>query len=195
MAKAIQKRTIETRTRLLTAAREIIDAGGYEAMRVEEVVLRAGTAKGTFFAHFHDKEALMEMIIGEQLDDHLDRLEAVPVPESPAGIASVMMPLCEFMTCERYVFDIILRYSGAAGIEEIGPIARNFGRQVDLFEYWLSQRPYRTDVPAALLADGIHGFMIHAMATRFCALHQAQTIEEQFIPYLQAWLMPASENR
>ena len=48
MAKAIQKRTLETRARLIGAAKDIIRENGFEAMRVEEVVLRAGTAKGTW---------------------------------------------------------------------------------------------------------------------------------------------------
>ncbi|MDA0341119.1 MAG: TetR family transcriptional regulator, partial [Proteobacteria bacterium] len=45
MARAIQKRTLETRARLIAAAEEIIAESGFEALRVEEVVLRAGTAK------------------------------------------------------------------------------------------------------------------------------------------------------
>ena len=106
MAKALQKRTLETRARLIAAAEAVIDESGYEAMRVEEVVLRAGTAKGTFFAHFKDKDALMELIIGARLDTYLDALETTPAPKTVEALTDALMPLCEFMTSERYVFDL-----------------------------------------------------------------------------------------
>ena len=190
MVKAIQKRTLETRARLVSAAKDIIHQNGYEAMRVEEVVLRAGTAKGTFFAHFTDKDALMDLIIGECIDEYLDELDTQPTPTSPEKLAEQLLPLCEFMTSERYVFDVILRYSGAAAKEEIGAIATTFGRQVEIVEKWLRSKPYRTDIPHELLAEGVHAFMLQAMALKFCALHNATSISDRLGPYLAAWLQP-----
>ena len=192
MARAVQKRTLETRARLIAAAEAVIDQAGFEALRVEEVVLRAGTAKGTFFAHFKDKDALMDMIIGARMDAMLDDLQDAPVPQTPVQIAQIMMPLLDFMTCERYVFDVILRYSGAAGIEEIGPIANTFGRQVELFTTWVQDGPFRKDISAELMAEGIQAFALQAMATKFCALHNAASVHDRLVPYLQAWLQPQS---
>jgi len=190
MAKAVQQRTLETRTRLVAAAEALIAQNGFEAMRVEEVVLRAGTAKGTFFAHFKDKDALMDRIIGARIETFLDKLESEPAPVSVEELTSALMPLCSFMTSERYVFDVILRYSGAAAVDEIGAIAMTFGRQVEIFEDWVSTTPFRQDIPADLQAEGIHAFMIQAMATDFCALHNAQSFRERLLPYLKAWLTP-----
>ena len=190
MSKPIQKRTLETRARLISAAEAVIAEAGFEAMRVEEVVLRAGTAKGTFFAHFKDKDALMDRIIGARLDAYLDELEASPVPDTVDQLADALMPICAFMTSERYIFDVILRYSGAAAIDEIGSIARTFGRQVELFESWVSKTSFRQDIPTDLQAEGIHAFMIQAMATNFCALHNARSFCERLAPYLRAWLRP-----
>lgn len=190
MARAIQKRTLETRARLIMAAEEIIDQAGYEALRVEEVVLRAGTAKGTFFAHFRDKDALMDLIIGRRIDQILDDLHNQPKPRSVEEIVQYLMPLCKFMTCERYVFDLILRYSGAAAVEEIGPIATTFGRQVEIFENWLTNTDFRHDISAELQAEGIQAFILQAMAVNFCALHNSQSIEDRLGPYLSAWLRP-----
>lgn len=190
MARTVQKRTLETRARLIAAAEEIIDEVGFAALRVEEVVSRAGTAKGTFFAHFKDKDALMDRIIGARIDAHLDEVDRMPVPRNVAAMAAALMPLCRFMTCERYVFDVILRYSGAAEIEEIGPIAATFGRQIDILTRWLSANPYRRDIAPDLAAEGVHAFMLQAMATAFCALHNARSLEERLVPYLEAWLQP-----
>ncbi|MEM9358942.1 MAG: TetR/AcrR family transcriptional regulator [Pseudomonadota bacterium] len=192
MARAVQKRTLETRARLVTAAEEIIGESGYEALRVEEVVLRAGTAKGTFFAHFKDKDALMDLILGARIDALLDDMQARPAPKSVQKLIDALMPVCEFMTCERYVFDVILRHSGAAAIEEIGPIAKTFGRQIEILVSWLNAGKFRHDVSAELQAEGVHAFMLQAMATKFCALHNANTIKDRLTPYLKAWLKPAA---
>lgn len=192
MARAVQKRTLETRARLVAATEEIIDQSGFEALRVEEVVLRAGTAKGTFFAHFKDKDALMDQILGARIDVFLDDLENRAAPKSVMKLTEALIPVCEFMTCERYVFDVILRHSGAAGVEEIGPIAMTFGRQIQILESWLSGGRFRQDIPAELQAEGVHAFMLQAMATKFCALHNANSIQDRLIPYLKAWLTPAS---
>ena len=190
MAKAIQKRTLETRARLIGAAKDIIRENGFEAMRVEEVVLRAGTAKGTFFSHFQDKDALMDLIIGEQIDDFLDQLQTKAAPQTVKQMTQMLLPICEFMTCERYVFDVILRYSGAAAQEQIGVIATTFGRQVDIFIEWLYRNPFRRDISQELQAEGIHAFMIQAMALKFCALHNSTAINDRLEPYLEAWLSP-----
>lgn len=192
MARATQKRTLETRARLTAAAEEIINAEGFEAMRVEEVVLRAGTAKGTFFAHFPDKDALMDIIIGMRMNEYLDKIDAQPAPETPSEMASALTPLCEFMTSERYVFDVILRYSGAASREEIGVIATAFHRQVELFEKWLSRTSFRPDISTDLVAEGIHAFMLQAMALKFCALHNSTAFTDRLGPYFEAWLNPKS---
>ena len=190
MARATQQRTLETRARLIAAAEEIIDANGFEAMRVEEVVLRAGTAKGTFFAHFPDKDALMDRIIGQRIDRYLDDMEAKPTPRTIESLTDLLIPLCEFMTRERYVFDVIIRYSGAAAIDEIGAIATTFGRMMEIWEKWLSMTPFRTDISPGLVAEGIHAFMLQAMALKFCALHNSNSIEDRLGPFLQAWLAP-----
>ena len=191
MARAIQKRTLETRARLVSAAEAIIAEAGFEALRVEQVVLKAGTAKGTFFAHFKDKDALMDQIIGERIDTFLDELASRPVPKSVPKLTEALVPVCEFMTCERYVFDVILRHSGAAAVEEIGPIAATFGRQIQILESWLAAARFRQDISADLQAEGVHAFMLQAMATKFCALHNANSIKDRLRPYLKAWLTPA----
>jgi AcrR family transcriptional regulator len=190
MARAQQKRTLETRSRLIAASEKIIEKRGFEELRVEEVVLLAGTAKGTFFAHFKDKDALMDLIIGGRIDQYMDKLEAQPAPNTVQELVEALMPLSDFMTSERYVFDLILRYSGAAAVEEIGPIAMTFDRQVKIYEHWLAKTKFRRDITPDLQADGVQAFMTQAMATKFCALHNAQSIRDRLMLYLNAWLTP-----
>ncbi len=192
MVKAVQQRTLKTRAKLLDAAQAVISESGYEAMRVEEVVLRAGVAKGTFFAHFKDKDALMDQLIGAEIDRYLDGIEALPAPKTISEMSEAMMPLITFMTCERYVFDVILRHSGAAANADIGPIAMTFGRHAEVVTKWLWDQPFRKDIPAELQAEGVQAFMVQAISLMFCSLHNSIAPHERLETYLTAWLMPAT---
>ena len=192
MARAPQKRTLETRATLISAAREIIAKSGYEAMRVEEVVLRAGVAKGTFFAHFGDKDGLMDILMGAEIDAILDRIEAAPAPQSVEEVAGALEPLLRFLASERYVFDLVLRYSGAAARDEVGPISKTFERQVMVIAGWLEKSAFRKDVDAVLLAEGVQAFAIQAVSLHFCALHSGRDLSDRLAEYLKAWLSPGA---
>ncbi|GAA6208334.1 hypothetical protein NBRC116601_16270 [Cognatishimia sp. WU-CL00825] len=193
MAKAVQQRTLKTRARLIAASETIVAEAGYEALRVEDVVARAGVAKGTFFAHFKDKDALMEQLIGAVLNGFLDEIENHPAPDSVTGLIEALSPILGFMTSERYVFDVILRHSGAAAKEEIGAIAQTFWRTGEVMGPWLARGPFRKDISATLLADGVGAFMIQAMALNFCALHNEEPLHNQLERYLTAWLLPTGQ--
>ena len=185
MNKPVQARTLKTRAKLIDAAQSVVATSGYEGLRVEEVVKRAGVAKGTFFAHFRDKDALMDQLLGAEMDRILDALEDGPIPQTPDQMARALDPLIRFMTSERYVFDVILRYSGAAGVTEIGPIAHTFERQFRLFAKWVADRD---DLSPELLAEGIQAFFLQAMSLQFCALHASSQAQARLTTYLQAWL-------
>ncbi len=190
MARAVQQRTLKTHAKLLAAATALSAEVGYEAVRVEEIVGRAGVAKGTFFSHFKDKDALMDQLIGAEIDRHLDLIETRPTPNTVAQMVDALMPLMDFMTCERYVFDVILRHSGAAASSEIGPIATTFGRHAEVIATWLTERPFRKDISPELQAEGVQAFSIQAVSLVFCALHGAVGPRERLETYLSAWLAP-----
>lgn len=186
----MQKRTLETRARLVAVATALVAENGYAGLRTEEVVQGAGVAKGTFFSHFKDKDALMDLLIGAGIDAHLDQLAAASPPETIEEMVALHQPLLGYMTQERYVFDVILRLSGAAAVAEIGAIATTFGRYLDLTTRWFETGRFRTDIPAELQADGLQAFLTQAMALHFCALHESQNMESRLTVYLRAWLRP-----
>lgn len=192
MQKTIQKRTLKTRAKLLEAAADVVQKNGYEALRVEEVVQAAGVAKGTLFAHFRDKDALMEILIGEILNACLDQAQSARPPNTVPELIAALEPVHSFMTSERYVFDLLIRYSGATAIAEIGPIAYCFERYFRVVMMWLEDADVRKDVSSELLAEGVQAFAIQAMSLRFCALHSATTFTDRLETYLNAWLTPAA---
>lgn len=193
MKKAVQQRTLETRSRLTSVADQLVAEKGFEALRIEETVQTAGVAKGTFFAHFKDKDELMDLLIGQRIEALLDRMATEPAPRDADQLAQRLMPLVELMSSERYVFDLIMRRSGAMALEEIGPIALSFGRLGELVGQWLAQGAlFRRDVPIEILVEGVEAFLMQTLALNFCALHKDKTMKARLLPYLRAWLAPVA---
>ena len=193
MRKAVQQRTLDTRARLTAVAHGLVTDKGFEALRIEEVVLGAGVAKGTFFAHFQDKDELMDLLIGERISTLLDRMAKGPAPRDVEQMARRLMPVVDLMASERYVFDVILRRSGAAALEEIGPIAMTFGRLEEIVGQWLAQGSFfRKDVPIDILVEGVEAFLAQTLALNFCALHRDKPMKDRLLPYLRAWLAPVA---
>jgi hypothetical protein len=85
---------------------------------------------------------------------------------------------------------LILSYSGAAALENIGQISTTFGRLDRIVATWIAQANFRKDVPAQLLSEGVTAFAIQSMALKYCALHQDQKMEARLLTYLEAWLIP-----
>ncbi len=194
MTKPVQQRTLKTRAKLIAAAEVLIAKEGYTALRVEDVVQKAGVAKGTFFAHFRDKDALMDRLIGAHIDRILDDWEKAPAPKTIPEVVAIMSPLLTFLTSERYVFDVVMRYSGATLIEDIGPIAMTIGRFDELMCGWMEVGEYRADVSPQLLSEGVQAFFFQAMALHFCALHSDIALTDRLQSYLSAWLIVKTES-
>jgi AcrR family transcriptional regulator len=69
-----------TRERLLAAARELIDEGGYGSTSVVAIAERAGVASGTLYRHFASKEELFVEVFRDVCDRE-DRAIAATVAE------------------------------------------------------------------------------------------------------------------
>lgn len=190
MARAKQLRSLKTRERLLGSARDIVSASSYGELRVEDVVSGAKVAKGTFFAHFRDKDALMDFLIAEQMDALLDDLETTRNFGSVNQVVESIMPLLSFISSERYVFDVFLRLSGALAVEDIGKIAESIYRYDRLLIGKLNDGPFRQDITAELLSEGIQAFSVSSVALSLCALHSDQNVENRLTIQLNAWMCP-----
>lgn len=191
MVRAKQLRSLKTRERLLSSARQSISNSGYEKLRVEEVVLRAEVAKGTFFAHFKDKDALMDILIAERLEALLEDLEMVRDFGSVGHVVATIMPFLSFISSERYVFDVFLRLSGALAVEEVGKIAESIYRYDRILIEKLKSGPFRQDISAELLSEGIQAFSVSSIALSLCALHSDKNVENRLNIQLNAWMCPS----
>lgn len=73
-----QKRSKNTRERLLQSALELFGERGYEAASVEDIASGAGSAVGAFYQHFRNKRQLLLVLMSELLV----RLEALTIPST-----------------------------------------------------------------------------------------------------------------
>lgn len=89
-----QRRSEETRNRILQAAEEGFAQSGYEATGVAEICQRAHLSKGAFYHHFPSKQAVFLALLDRWLDDleaHLQRLrsQAASAPDALMQMADV----------------------------------------------------------------------------------------------------------
>ena len=73
----LQKRSREKRARLKAAGLALFREKGYERTSIDEIVLRAHLAVGSFYQHFRSKKQLLLSLMDEFLDD-LSRLDLRP---------------------------------------------------------------------------------------------------------------------
>jgi len=77
-----QKRGIETRNRIIEAARFLFSRDGYHGTNAKEITAEAGVSVGSFYAYFKDKKELfMELSHGHMKKEilaMLDRIKELP---------------------------------------------------------------------------------------------------------------------
>jgi AcrR family transcriptional regulator len=73
-----------TRERLLRAAQDLIETGGYGAASVLAIAERAGVASGTLYRHFSSKEELFASLFRTVCDREVAAMQAAEA-EVPAG--------------------------------------------------------------------------------------------------------------
>jgi AcrR family transcriptional regulator len=72
------RRRVQTRARLIDAARRIIaERGGIEAVPIAEITEAADVAIGSFYNHFPSRDALLEAVVSETLEAHGRKLDVL----------------------------------------------------------------------------------------------------------------------
>lgn len=86
-----QRRVLETRSAILSAARALFDADGYAETTVELIAERADVAPRTFFRYFPTKESLLFAALDEVRLEMLSLLEQRPLDEDPLVSLSTVL--------------------------------------------------------------------------------------------------------
>lgn len=62
---------------LIKIAYELFITKGYENTSVDEIIAKAGIAKGTYYYHFESKEQMLEEVVNMMIDDGVERAKQV----------------------------------------------------------------------------------------------------------------------
>ncbi len=112
----LSPRAARTRAALIAAGFDLLAAKPIDAIPIDEVVARAGVAKGSFFNHFTDKQAFAEAIAAEvrlQLEDQVTRANA-GVADPVARIAGGMRVGAAFALTDPKRTAVLLRSHGTS---------------------------------------------------------------------------------
>lgn len=69
-----EEKKAKTKERLLEAAHKMFSLKGYEGTTVDDIASAAGYTRGAFYAHFANKEAIMEGLINRGFEEDLEAM-------------------------------------------------------------------------------------------------------------------------
>jgi AcrR family transcriptional regulator len=127
-----RRTTGQVRTAILTAARELFGAQGYEGTTTRQIAERAGTTSTTLFRHFGSKTALYERVI----DGAEPEVEPEPVRRryrtEEATRALLIAAATELFSAQGYARTSTSQIAERAGVAEI-MLFRHFETKANLF--------------------------------------------------------------
>ncbi len=101
-----QARSKRTRAAILAAARALIAEAGVVSLSIADLAARVGLTKGSFYARFRDKEALLDALLQEMMQENraelatfLERLQEADT--SLAQIVRACVPVALRLSSER----------------------------------------------------------------------------------------------
>lgn len=167
---ARERQKIETRRRLYDASLALFQQKGFDDVQVDEIVKRAGVARGTFYLHYQGKDEVLQAFRAEVEDGLRARLEAIEEPTSADDlllrVTKALLETREEPETVRDLVGLAFRSPPADDWREsphITPIAH-------WIEKFQEQGEIRKDLSAnaigALFVAGVFGFLIGPAAPK-----------------------------
>lgn len=165
-----ERRKLEVRERIYSAARDLFAKQGFDATTVDEIAEAADVAPATFFNHFKSKQAVLGLMTGEVFE----YLHAM-TQEHLEGAGSSREKLRLFMVAATLGIessrgvarDVLLEFIRADSSPE-GPhpyLERLVGPFIELVREGQQSGEFRTDYDATFLAQMALGMMNSAITS------------------------------
>jgi AcrR family transcriptional regulator len=90
-------RVKRTRKLLQEAFMELLAEKSFHAISVQDIAERATLNRATFYAHFEDKYALMDYMVGDLFREALQRRLASATPFTRSNLHVLVVTVCEFL--------------------------------------------------------------------------------------------------
>ncbi len=141
-----------TRQRIIDSALEVFEQKGYAASTIEDVVVRAGVARGTFYLHFKNKLGIVQAAIAEELPavmalyQDLDHLVTSGRGRTRANMRAWMTRAIDWFESNRTIATVWQELPSSEPDFEMGPSFM----VANQMERYLSQWPESERGPARL---------------------------------------------
>lgn len=105
MARSVYSVYVNTRDKILAAARKAFDRHGLEGLSLRDVAAKVGITPMAIYRHFASKEALVDALVLEALDEWSARVLALPPAEGVAKIEQMGEAFLDFALREPRRFE------------------------------------------------------------------------------------------
>ncbi len=170
----MQKRSIETRSRIMSAAMNCFSRSGYDATGVAEICAAAEVSKGAFYHHFPTKQSVFLALLQEWL-----KTIDVMLETSRQGTSSVPQALRQMSELMALIFDqaggrlpMFLEFWSQASHDPViwQEIVQPYQRYANYFGTIIrdgitegSIKPVDADVSARLIVAVALGFLLQGL--------------------------------
>ncbi|MFC7429125.1 TetR/AcrR family transcriptional regulator [Nocardia tengchongensis] len=109
---AEDRRKRRSRQQLREAFLSLVLERGYAAVTVEDITERADLGRATFYTHYADKDALLDHIVNELIDEMQRRLDPVFGVTEKGFTGKAVLELFRHAAEERNAYRVVLRGEG-----------------------------------------------------------------------------------
>ncbi len=164
----------QRRSQILAAAKEVFAERGYHNASINDIIGRAGIARGTFYLYFESKHKVFESILEEALVELRARIRRIDVSEGadppPVQLRGSLVRVMEFVLGDPHFSRLLLRHSMGSDAEAMQRVDAFFAHVLDLIRSSLDHgiqmgliRPCDTGLVASALLGAVRGIIEHVI--------------------------------
>jgi AcrR family transcriptional regulator len=136
-------RVVRTRQLILDAFMALLNEKAFQAITVSDITKRATVNRATFYAHFTDKYALLDLLMADALTDFIDKRVPPQAELDSETVKQLILSLCDYhvgsssrcvkhydsiapfveqkvkLQLEEYMLTLMLRHMGGAKPETV----------------------------------------------------------------------------
>ncbi|WP_420559024.1 TetR/AcrR family transcriptional regulator [Tepidicaulis sp.] len=168
-ANGLSRRRLESRRKLIAAARQLFVERGYHATRPQDISKLAGVGHGTFYLHFTDKLDCFLTFADEVCDelevvlqDHLGRARTVE-----ESVKETLYAIYEYSDANPGVLAAAMTNTAMLSVEETkrrSPMERWAAQWTEMVLQWRAEKDIPSDVDPLLSGHLIVGAISQGMA-------------------------------
>lgn len=180
----MSSRSNATKARLFDAAIELIGEKGFTEVSVDEIVERAGVAKGTVYYHFVGKAELVEALIEDRLQPlaaEFKRAASANADDPAAAIEAIVHAELAFIRDNSSFGKLLITEmwrEDRRWRQTLVRIRRDMGATIGaVIEQGIASGSFRTDIDPEFGASALFG-MVATVALDWLAFHPERLLED-----------------